>query len=123
MKLLKYNIVSLSLDQKATSSLILFNPFLIKTNKCTETTSSLNMPCAAAVTKANVVQLKLFDQYLEGGKQQGLLNASALSRENSNLYREPRLSGEAAGGDMLGDLFTKDLLQIRQLNRNCFELL
>ncbi len=78
-----------------------------------ETNSSLNLPSSTSVTKANIIQLKLFDQMLEQKQAQSLL-----SRENSVMYPQPsRLSNEA-NTDIVGDLLTKDLLQIKQLNRN-----
>lgn len=88
----------------------------------TETNSSLNLPSSTAnnnmnnncVPKTNIVQLKLFDQYLENTKNQQGFSAS-LSRDNSTLYAPNKMSCD--NGDMLGDLLTKDLLQIRQLNR------
>lgn len=85
----------------------------------TETNSSLNLPSSTAntsnsVPKTNIVQLKLFDQYLENTKNQQSFSAS-LSRDNSTLYAQNKMSCD--NGDILGDLLTKDLLQIRQLNR------
>ena len=77
------------------------------------------------VTKANVIQLKLFDQMMDQKQQQA--QSLLLSRENSMVYSQQiKLSGNGGeqqlnSGDILGDLLTKDLLQIKQLNRKLDE--
>ncbi len=77
-----------------------------------ETNSSLNLPSSATVTKANIIQLKLFDQMLEQKQTQNLL------RENSVLYSQPSKISNEVNTEIVGDFLTKDLLQIKQLNRN-----
>ena len=91
----------------------------------TETSSSINIPSsnlANNVTKANVIQLKLFDSQVNSNLYQMLDKQSPniLSRDNSTLYNQPKLMSESSSltnGDIVGDLLTKDLLQIKQLNR------
>ena len=84
-------------------------------------------PIATNVTKANIVQLKLFDSQFFPIQS---YTPSLLTRDNSNLYNSVGNKNSSAindnhssnfnanNSDQTGDLMTKDLLQIKQLNRN-----
>ena len=85
-------------------------------------TANINLPPTAAnVTKANIIQLKLFDPQAN--------SIHLLSRDNSTLtYTQPSNANKFlnnndlnATNDTLGDLVTKDLLQIKQINRNAVQ--
>jgi len=96
-----------------------------------DTTSIANQvinanPIATNVTKANIVQLKLFDSQLYPIQS---YTPSLLTRDNTNLYgtvgnknnsavNDNHSSNYNNNNDQTGDLMTKDLLQIKQLNRN-----
>ena len=78
---------------------------------------------SSVITRANIIHLKPFDSPTNSNFYP-LLEKTApnlLIKDSSNLYSANiinKISGNESGSDTLGELMTKDLLQIKQLNKN-----
>jgi len=103
------------------SSLIHNNTYV--TNE--STTPTVNNNNNNNVTKANIIQLKLFDSniypfqsYTPTNQLMTRDNSNLNSNNNNNNYSNNKNETYLSQNDTLGDLMTKDLLQIKQLNRN-----
>jgi hypothetical protein len=104
------------------SSLIHNNTYV--TNESTTNTPTINNN-NNNVTKANIIQLKLFDSniypfqsYTPTNQLMTRDNSNLNSNNNNNNYSNNKNETYLSQNDTLGDLMTKDLLQIKQLNRN-----
>lgn len=114
--------ITKSTNNSSPSYSSLNNPY--PTNETNSSSIPINNNIATNVTKANIIQLKLFDSQFNSNLYPiQSLTPSLLTRDNSNLNSNKNNENyttnyNPSNNDTLGDLMTKDLLQIKQINRN-----